>query len=56
MADNTGTKATRLVRTSEFLPTDETDLFFVSPHVSKASPIVASFVLTAVVCAILSLI
>ena len=56
MADNNGAEATRLVRTSEFLPADETDLFFVSPHVSKASPIVASFVLTAVVCAILSLI
>jgi hypothetical protein len=56
MASNKGAEATRLVRTSEFLPDDETDLFFVSPHVSKASPIVASLVLTAVVCAILSLI
>lgn len=56
MANNTRIEATRLVRTSKFLPTDETDLFFVSPHVSKASPIVASLVLTAVVCAILSLI
>ncbi len=56
MTDRQGASDAPLIRTSEFLPNDETDLFFVTPHITKASSLVATFVLASLVCAILSLI
>lgn len=56
MADWGAEDRTLLTRTTEFLPADETDLFFVTPRITRVTSVAASLVLAGLVCAILSLI